>query len=119
MASVSSISPGLADVLQTLSTSGPSVLSSSSVASALESAPVADIVQLSNAASQLTMVDGIFGLANGSSDSLNASLEALLASAGSSPSSQLAAYQTASQDEQTEDLLDAAAPSGTTVDTTG
>jgi len=62
MSTVSSVNPGLADVLQTLSNLDSPVASSASVKSALEKASPADIVQLSNAATQLQNVDVLFGV---------------------------------------------------------
>ncbi len=61
MGSISSTNPGLTDLLQTLSTADPSLLSSPSVTSALENASPTDIVELSDAAMQLQSVDAMFG----------------------------------------------------------
>jgi len=64
MASVAAVNPGVGDLLQTLGNLNSPVLSSPSVVNALESAPTADIVQLSLAASQLEGVDAMFGIAS-------------------------------------------------------
>jgi hypothetical protein len=66
MGSVSSINPGLQNLLQTLSTLDPTDLSSPSVVAALEKAPASDIVQISAAATQLQTVDALFGVSNSS-----------------------------------------------------
>ena len=62
MGSVSSVNPGVANLLQTLSNDGDTELSSPNVTSALQSAPVSDIVQLSLEATELANVGGLFGL---------------------------------------------------------
>jgi hypothetical protein len=63
MSSVSSsLNPGVADLLQTLTNVNSPVMNSPSVISALEKAPAADIVQLSEEATQLQGVDALFGL---------------------------------------------------------
>lgn len=58
-------STGITDLMQMFSTSATpavsSLLSSSKVQTALEKAPVADIVQLSDQATRLQEVDGLFG----------------------------------------------------------
>lgn len=65
MSSVSSTNPGLSDLLQTLTNSGSSVLSTvlsaPGVESALEQAPPADLVALSDQALQLQVVGALFG----------------------------------------------------------
>jgi len=61
MGSISSTNPGLTDLLQTLSSADPSLLSSPSVTSALENASPTDIVELSDAAMQLQSVAAMFG----------------------------------------------------------
>ena len=65
MGTVSSVNPGLSTLLQTLSNSGSSVLSSvlssPTVASALQKAPPGDVAQLSDQALQLQEVDALFG----------------------------------------------------------
>ncbi|MGD0435186.1 MAG: hypothetical protein ABSB86_01890 [Bryobacteraceae bacterium] len=65
MNAVSSTNPGLSDLLQTLTNSGSSVLSSTlsspAVQSALESAPQGDLVELSDQALQLQVVGALFG----------------------------------------------------------
>ncbi|MGB7759351.1 MAG: hypothetical protein WBL61_05950 [Bryobacteraceae bacterium] len=146
MGSVSSINPGVANLLQTLSNDNSPVMSSPAVISALKKAPTNDIVQLSMQATQLDSVDALFGLSNSSSTGTGSSLNpanllngssgaastapqtdanSLLSSAalsGTSPSDQLVYYQTASQAAQTQGLLDAGAissPSGSLLDVTG
>jgi hypothetical protein len=118
MGSVSSVNPGLTNLLQTLANVNSPVLSSSSVVSALEKAPAADIVQLSDAASQLESVDQMFGLSTGSSASSSADLGSILASlesagawtsTNSTPAQQLANYQAAQQGAETAALLGAGA----------
>jgi len=90
MGSVSSVNPGVADLLQTLSSLNLPALSSPKVTSALKNAPTADIVQLSMAASELESVDAIFGFSGGSNagtSSALANLDALLGgSAGTAAS---------------------------------
>jgi hypothetical protein len=63
MSSVSSsLNPGVADLLQTLTNVNSPVMNSKAVVSALEKAPASDIVQLSEEATQLQGVDALFGL---------------------------------------------------------
>lgn len=65
MSSVSATSTSISDLMQTFSNVATpalaSLLSSSQVQSALASAPPADIVQLSDQATQLQEVDSLFG----------------------------------------------------------
>jgi hypothetical protein len=114
MGDVSSVNPGVTDLLQTLSNLNSSVLSSPAVTSALESAPTTDIVQLSMAATQLEGIDTMFGISNGSNtgtSSILASLEdppagsaqATLSTA--SPADRLADYQAALQATETQGLF--------------
>jgi len=79
MGSVSSLNPGVADLLQTLSNVNSPVLSSPAVMSALENAPTSDIVQLSQSATQLENVDMLFGLPNSAAEGSTNSLSTLLA----------------------------------------
>lgn len=79
MGSVSSLNPGVADLLQTLSNVNSPVLSSPSVVSALENAPSSDIVQLSQSATQLENVDMLFGLPNSATGSSTSGTSTLLA----------------------------------------
>jgi hypothetical protein len=65
MASVASINPGLADLLQTLANIDSPVVSSPAAVSALEKASPTDLVQLSEAAMQLQGLDAMFGIQNG------------------------------------------------------
>jgi hypothetical protein len=70
MGSVATVNPGVADVLQTLSGAATgslsSALSSSGVQSALQKAPPADIVPLSQLAQQLVEANGLFGSSSAS-----------------------------------------------------
>jgi hypothetical protein len=131
MGSVSTINPGVASLLQTLSNVSPA-LSSPAVQSALENASPQDVVQLSEAATQLESVDAMFGVPSSSSTASPLNLEALLTgSAGAATASpdaasnalssspavstasspdQLANYQTALQAQVTQGLFD---PGGT------
>ena len=84
MGSVSSVNPGVADLLQTLSSLNLPLLSSSAVTSALQKAPTADIVLLSAAANELENVDAIFGISGGSNTGANSSLANLDALLGGS-----------------------------------
>ncbi len=70
MGTVASTNAGLNDLMQTLTSVGSplvSTLSSSAVESALQNAPVADIVQLSAAALKLQATDEMFGISSTSS----------------------------------------------------
>ena len=101
MGSVSSVNPGVTDLLQTLSSLNLPVLSSAGVTSALENAPTADIVQMSMAATELEGVDAMFGISNGS----NAG-DLLTGSAGTTATAQLLSAATAnasSADQLTND----------------
>jgi len=68
MSAVSATTTGVSDLMKTLSSVEPpsvsSLLSSSSVQSALAKASAADIVQLSDQAMQLQEVGGLFGAAS-------------------------------------------------------
>jgi hypothetical protein len=79
MGSVSSLNPGAADLLQTLSNVNSPVLSSPAAVSALEKAPTTDIVQLSQSASQLENVDTLFGIPNSATESSTPGIGNLLA----------------------------------------
>ena len=57
----SSLNPGVADLLQTLTNVKSPVVNSPAAVSALEKAPASDIVQLSEEALQLQGVDALFG----------------------------------------------------------
>jgi len=87
MGSVSSVNPGVQDLLQTLSNVDSPVLSSSKAVSALQSASPSDIVQLSMEATQLEGIDTMFGMTNTASstaDPILASLENLATGSNSS-----------------------------------
>jgi hypothetical protein len=118
MGSVSaSPSLGVTDLLQTLSNLNSPVVSSKAAVSALESAPAADLVQLSSAALQLQNVDAMFGISTAASSgtsNLLTSLEDSGTTAGSSasslltsasPAAQNANYQSAIQAEVTQGLF--------------
>jgi hypothetical protein len=79
MGSVSSLNPGVADLLQTLSNVNSPVLSSPAMVSALENAPSSDIVHLSQSATQLENVDMLFGLPNSATGSSTSSMSTFLA----------------------------------------
>ena len=57
MGSVSSVNPGVANLLQTLTNLNSPVMSSPAAVAALKKAPAADIVQLSDSAAQLQGVE--------------------------------------------------------------
>jgi len=112
MGSVSSTNAGLSDLLQTLTNENSpllATLSSPSVEAALENAPAADIVQISDQALQLQVTDELFGqpsTSNSPTNSLFSQLEAVGSGAsGASLADQLAAYQGSSQLQETQSLL--------------
>jgi hypothetical protein len=118
MGSVSSPNPAIANLLQTISAAEPSILSSPSVVSSLENAPPADIIQISTAATQMAGLDAEFGITPTPTDTeatdLNNVLSALAPSQTASSSSstantsaaqQLATYQSAVQEADTQALL--------------
>lgn len=69
MGSVSSTNPGVANLLQTLANVNSPVLSSPAAVTALQNASPADVVQLSDAATELQTVDEMFGASTGSTGS--------------------------------------------------
>ena len=73
MSSVSSVNPGVADLLKSLTAINSPVLNSQKAMSALESAPTSDIVQLSSEANQLANIDTLFGLSSSSTSSTSSS----------------------------------------------
>jgi len=79
MSSISSINPGLENLLQTLSKVDSPVLSNSNVVAALEKASPDDVVRLNAAATQLETVDALFGISAGSSGSSTSDLSSILA----------------------------------------
>jgi hypothetical protein len=122
MGSVSSINPGVSDLLQSLTNLKSPVMSSQAVVTALEKAPSSDIVQLSTAANQLATVDAMFGISSSSStstgtSSIFAELEAEATAASSSgqstpsalssatPAEQLTNYESAIQSQVTQGLF--------------
>ncbi|HML17561.1 MAG TPA: hypothetical protein VK419_11065 [Bryobacteraceae bacterium] len=84
MGSVSSTNPGVANLLQTLSNVSSPALSSPAIVSALEQASPTDVVQLSDAAMQLEVVDQMYGISEGSSASSGSSFTSVLANLESS-----------------------------------
>jgi hypothetical protein len=60
----SSLNPGVADLLQTLTNVNSPIASSQTVVNALEKAPPSDIVRLSAEATQLEGVDALFGVSS-------------------------------------------------------
>jgi hypothetical protein len=62
LGSVSSVNPSLASLFQALTNLGSPIASSPGTMSALESAPTADIVELSNEAVQLQEMDTLLGV---------------------------------------------------------
>jgi len=123
MGTVSSTNPGLANLLQTLSSVDSPLLSSQSTLSAIENSSPADIVKLSDAATQLQEVGAIFGdgsqttpesLLNGSSTF--SALENALTSTPSTtntaiPTSQLSNLNGSLQSAEADALLDPGATS--------
>jgi hypothetical protein len=120
MGSVSSPNPAISNLLQTIASTEPSLLSSPSVVSSLENAPPADIIQISTAATQMAGLDAEFGISPTPTDTeaadLNNVLSALApsqtaagssssASANTSTAQQLATYQAAVQEADTQALL--------------
>lgn len=126
MGTVSSTNPGLANLLQTLSNVDSPLLSSQSTLSAIENSSPADIVKLSDAATQLQEVGAIFGdgsqttpesLFNGSStfsaleDALTSPSTSTTSSTSGAtnpaiPTSQLPAYESSLQSAEADALLD-------------
>jgi hypothetical protein len=113
MGSVSSPNPAITNLLQTISAAEPSILSSPSIVSSLENAPPADIIQISTAATQLAGLNAEFGIAPTPTDTeatdLNNVLTALTpwqtASSSTTTTQQLATYQAAVQEADTQSLL--------------
>ena len=125
MGSVSSTNPGLASVLQTLSSLNSPLLSSPNAVSALENASPSEIVGLSAATTQLQEVDAIFGASAASPDTSSGwtsftNLEAALttplstsptlpgSSSAAVPASQIDGYQSSLQAAEADALLDPA-----------
>jgi hypothetical protein len=129
MSSISSVSSaaGLSDLMQMLSASAPpavsSLLSSTSVQTALAKSSPADIVQLSDQAMQLQMVSGLFGGSGAASQTSNGqdTMANLFASIFS-PSSSSTAAETAQETTNLSmaNLLGAIySPSGTSLGSAG
>jgi hypothetical protein len=109
MSSVSSsLNPGVADLFQTLTNLGSSVLNSASVKSALEKAPASDIVELSTEATQLANVDTLFGIGSSSSSTsaTTSILQALEPSTSTSSTSSTATETPAEQAASAQALAD-------------
>jgi len=134
----SSVNPGVADLLQTLSNVNSPVLNSQAAVSALENAPSADIVQLSEEATQLAGIDTLFGISSpassaaGNMDTLfgiptapasgsNTILQAMENEGASlTPAEQAAQDQAVAQSTLTEGLFGSGTnPSGTLFNTLG
>jgi len=111
MGSVSSVNPGISNLLQTLTNLNSPVMSSPAVVSALEKAPPSDIVQLSTAVNQLATVDAMFGISSSSSttgtSSIFAELEAEATGASTSGQSTPSALSNATPSEQFADYTSA------------
>jgi hypothetical protein len=114
MGSVSSSNPAITNLLQTISSAQSPVLSSPAVISSLENAPPADIIQISTAATQLAGIDAEFGITPSPTDTEDTDLSNVLSAlapsqtAGSTPATtaqQLATYQAAVQEADTQSLL--------------
>ncbi len=101
--SVSSVNPGVANLVQTLSEVNSPVLSSPAAISALEKAPASDIVQLSIEAMQLEGVDAMFGMPNSSAADTSST-----PASTASPGDQLTNYQTSLQSAETQALFGSA-----------
>jgi hypothetical protein len=74
MSTTSSVNAGLSSLLQNLSNIDPPILSSPKALAALQNAPPADIVQLSDEAIQLEGLNALFGAAEASGSSQAGSL---------------------------------------------
>lgn len=114
MGAVSSSSPAITNLLQTISSAQSPVLSSPAVISSLENAPPADIIQISTAATQLAGIDAEFGITPTSTDTADTDLTNVFSALASSqttgstlatPAQQLATYQSAVQEADTQALL--------------
>jgi hypothetical protein len=104
MGSVSSLNPGVANLLQTLSNVNSPVLSSPAAVSALESAPANDIVQMSMSATELENVDTLFGISNSASDGSGTNLSSLFANLESSQAAGTSAASASSTTSQAQEL---------------
>jgi len=92
----SSLNPGVADLLQTLTNVSSPVMNSPAVVKALESAPTSDIVQLSTEATQLQGVDALFGISGTTAPTPTETLFGITPTPTSSTSSVLQAMESAS-----------------------
>ena len=100
MGSVSSVNPGVADLLQTLSNVNSPVMSSPTMVSALENAPTADIVQLSSAATQLEGIDAMFGISTSATSNMSGDLLAELEASDTGSATDSSVLSTASPADQ-------------------
>ena len=118
MGLVSSPNPAITSLFQTISSAGSPVLSSPSVVSSLENAPPADIIQIGTAATQMEGIDAEFGITPTPTDTEAADLSNVLsalsptqtassssATANTSTAQQLATYQAAVQEADTQALF--------------
>jgi hypothetical protein len=114
MGSVASSNPAITNLLQTISSAQSPVLSSPAVISSLENGPPADIIQISTAATEMAGIDAEFGITPTPTDTedtdLNNVLSALApsqttASTPATTDQQLATYQSAVQEADTQSLL--------------
>lgn len=87
MSSTPSVNAGLASLLQNLSNINSPILSSPKALAALQNAPPADIVQLSDEAIQLEGLNALFGAAEASGSSQAGSLLSSLLGGGGDGSS--------------------------------
>lgn len=114
MGSVSSSNPAITNLLQTISSAQSPVLSSPAVISSLENAPPADIIQISTAATEMSGLDAEFGITPTPTDTAGTDLSNVLSTlapsqtTGSTPATtaqQLATYQSAVQEADTQALF--------------
>jgi hypothetical protein len=122
--STTPVNSGLSNLLDLLSSAGSPIASMPQVSSALQNAPAGDIVQLTQAATELQNVDAIFGDASSStpasifdpelafpttdtasSTGTTGTQAADSASTGASPADQVAAYQASLQSAEVSALF--------------
>jgi hypothetical protein len=112
------MNPGVADLLQTLSSGATgslsSLLSSTSVQSALQIAAPEDVVQLSQEAQQLVEANGLFaapGVSQAATDPATLLIQAINSSLSGSTSPQAATTSQTSQQQLVADLFPATSTS--------
>jgi hypothetical protein len=119
MGSVSS--PAITNLLQTISSAQSPVLSSPAVISSLENAPPADIIQISTAATQMAGIDAEFGITPTPTDTADTDLSNVLSalapsqttgSTSATTAQQLATYESAVQEADTQALFGAGTTTG-------